>query len=128
MPSTSRTTASVADHGPVVERSAILDGYHTSFVTFDIDVDGAPLLKGLPDDRCACPHWGYVLAGTATFTFADHAETYAAGDAFYVPPGHTPAHSAASELLMFSPAEELAVTEAVLVRNFDTMMAQSSTP
>ena len=40
MPSTSRTTASVADHGPVVERSADLDGYHASFVTFAIDVDG----------------------------------------------------------------------------------------
>ena len=128
MPSTSRTTASVSDHGPVVERSADLDGYRASFVTFDIDVDGAPLLKGLPDDRCPCPHWGYVLAGTATFTFADHAETYAAGDAFYVPPGHTPAHSAASELLMFSPAKELAATEAVLVRTFEAMMAQSTTP
>jgi hypothetical protein len=128
MPSTSRTTASVADHGPVVERSADLDGYHASFVTFDIDVDGAPLLKGLPDDRCACPHWGYVLAGTATFTFADHTETYAAGDAFYAPPGHTPAHSAGSELLMFSPAEELAATEAVMVGNFTAMMAKSTTP
>jgi hypothetical protein len=38
-------------------------------------------------------------------------------------PGHTPAHSADSEILMFSPAEELAVTEAVLVRNFEAMMA-----
>jgi hypothetical protein len=124
MPSTSKTTApSVIDHGPVVERSADLDGYHTSFVAFGIDIDGAPLLKGLPDDRCACPHWGYVLKGSATFTFADHAETYVAGDAYYVPPGHTPAHSADSEILMFSPAEELAVTEAVLVRNFEAMMA-----
>ena len=29
---------------------------------------------------------------------------------------------------MFSPAEELAATEAVLVRNFEAMMAQSTTP
>lgn len=127
MPGTSRTTATVTDLGPVVERSADLDGYHASFVTFGIDVDGAPLLKGLPDDRCACPHWGYVLSGTATFTFADHTETYVAGDAFYAPPGHTPAHSAGSELLMFSPAEELAATEAVLARNVEAMMARSTT-
>ena len=129
MPSTSRTTASVSRPRPRRgAHRATSTATTASFVTFGIDVDGAPLLKGLPDDRCACPHWGYVLAGTATFTFADHTETYAAGDAFYVPPGHTPAHSAASELLMFSPAEELAVTEAVLVRNFEAMMAQSTTP
>ena len=63
MPSTSRTTASVSDHGPVVERSADLDGYHASFVTFAIDVDGAPLLKGLPDDRCAVPALGLCAGG-----------------------------------------------------------------
>jgi hypothetical protein len=40
-----------------------------------------------------------------------------------VPPGHTPAHSADSEILMFSPTEELAITEAVLMRNFQAMMA-----
>ena len=25
--------------------------------------DFGPLLKGLPNDRCPCPHWGYVLKG-----------------------------------------------------------------
>ena len=124
MPKTSRTTAStVADHGPVVDRASELDGYTVSFVSFGIDIDGAPLLKGLPDDMCACPHWGYVFKGTASFTFADRAETYEAGDAYFVPPGHTPAHSADSEILMFSPTEELAITEAVLMRNFQAMMA-----
>lgn len=56
MPKTSRTTApTVADHGPVVDRSADLEGYSVNFVSFAIDIDGAPLLKSLPDDRCACP-------------------------------------------------------------------------
>src|SRR5207245_7421707 len=25
--------------------------------------DLAPLLKGLPDDRCQCPHWGFLFKG-----------------------------------------------------------------
>ena len=32
------------------------------------DVDASPLLRGLPDDRCPCPHWGYVFTGRLTFT------------------------------------------------------------
>jgi hypothetical protein len=122
MPKTSKTTATAAEYGPVVEHRADLDGYAVSFVSFAVDIDGAPLLKGLPGDRCACPHWGYVLKGTATFTYADHTETYAAGDAFYTPPGHTPAHSADSEVLLFSPSAELAVTEEAMQRNMAAVM------
>lgn len=123
MPKMSRTTATLAEHGPVVERCAKLDDYTVNFVSFAIDIDGAPLLAGLPDDRCACPHWGYVFKGTATFTYADRVETYEAGDAFYAPAGHTPAHSADSEILLFSPSAELAVTEAAMERNMRTMTA-----
>src|SRR3954469_17444306 len=118
MAKTSRTTAhDVIQEGPVSVRSADLDGYTMSFVSFAVDIDGAPLLKGLPGDRCACPHWGYVFSGTATVTFADHVETYETGDAFYTPPGHRPAHSADSEMLLFSPSAELAVTNETMMRN-----------
>jgi hypothetical protein len=124
MAKTSRTTATdVIEQGPVSVRSADLDGYNIGFISFAADIDGAPLLKGLPDDRCACPHWGYVFSGTATFTFADRVETYEEGDAFYVPPGHAPAHSAASEILLFSPSAEMAVTDEVMTRNMQAMMA-----
>ena len=124
MAKTSRTSApDVVQEGPVDVRSADLDGYTTSFVRFGMDIDGAPLLKGLPGDRCACPHWGYVFAGTATFTYADRVETYEAGDAFYTPPGHTPAHSADSEILLFSPADELAITDETIRRNMQAFMA-----
>ena len=121
MSKTSRTTSNIVDHGPVVEHCSELDGYAVNFVQFKVDIDGAPLLQGLPGDRCACPHWGYVFKGTATFTFGDRTETYEAGDAFYTPPGHTPAHSADSEILLFSPAAELAVTEEVMQRNMAAM-------
>jgi hypothetical protein len=38
-----------------------------NFVEFHEDIDHAPLMKGLPDGRCQCPHWGYILKGQWTF-------------------------------------------------------------
>jgi hypothetical protein len=121
MPGTSRETATCEDHGPVEDRHAELDGYTVNFVTFTIDMDGTPLLKGLPDDRCQCPHWGYVFKGKVTFRFADHDEVYGPGDAFYAPPGHIPVHEAESEYLQFSPAEELALSAAQMTKNMQAL-------
>jgi hypothetical protein len=121
MPGTSRETATCEDHGPVEDRHAELDGYTVNFVTFKIDMDGTPLLKGLPDDRCQCAHWGYVFKGKVTFRFAEHDEEYTAGNAFYVPPGHIPVHEADSEYLQFSPADELAVTSAQIMKNMEAL-------
>ena len=42
-----------------------------------------PLFVGLPDDRCQCPHMGYVIKGKLKFAFADgNEELYEAGDAY----------------------------------------------
>jgi hypothetical protein len=125
MPKVSKDSASGGgDYGIVVDRSEDLDGYSVNFVTFREDVDHGPLLKGLPDDRCQCPHWGYVLAGTVTFRYADRDEVYAAGDAFYAPPGHVPVHNEpGTEYLQFSPAEELRQTSEVIMRNFQALQA-----
>ena len=119
MPKVSKDSASGGgDYGPVVDRYEEVDGYRIGFATFREDVDGTPLMKGLPDDRCQCPHWGYVISGRVTFRFPDHDEVFEAGDAFYTPAGHIPvSHEPGSEVLMFSPAEELAKTEAAIRRN-----------
>jgi hypothetical protein len=83
-------------------------GYSVGFETYTADADLAPLFKGLPDDRCQCPHWGYVIKGKVTFTFTDgHEETYEGGDAYYAPPGHTPHLYASSEVVEFHPTAEL---------------------
>src|SRR6202012_4194313 len=98
MPGISRQTAAHhEDHGPVLDVHEDLGDLSVNFLTFKVDIDGAPLLKGLPDDRCSCPHWGYVTKGRITFHFADHDETYAEGAAFYVPAGHTPEVVAGTE-------------------------------
>ena len=122
MPGFSKDTAPViGEFGPVTDRHGEIDDYTVTIVSFAAEVDGAPLLKRLKDDLCQCPHWGYVVKGTATFTFPDHVESYKAGDAFFLPPGHSPAHGADSELVLFSPTTELRETEEAMQRNMTAM-------
>jgi hypothetical protein len=122
MPKVSRESAQVEDHGPVEDRHGELDGYTINIVTFREDIDATPLLRGLPDDRCQCPHWGYVTRGTVTFRFADHDEVFEAGDAFYLPPGHVGvANEPDTEVVQFSPTEELKATEAAMMKNMQEM-------
>ena len=37
--------------------------YTVGFETYTADAELAPLFVGLPDDRCQCPHMGYVIKG-----------------------------------------------------------------
>jgi hypothetical protein len=125
MPKVSKESASQGgDHGPVVERSEDLDDYAVNFLTFREDIDHTPLLRGLPDDKCQCPHWGYVIKGKLTFRFGDREEVFEAGDAFYAPPGHVPmSNQPDSQYLQFSPADELRRTSEVIMRNMQAMQA-----
>lgn len=126
MPHVSKESASQGgDHGPVVERSEELADYTVHFVTFREDIDETPLLKGLPDDRCQCPRWGYVLRGSFTFRFADHDEVVEAGDAFYLPPGHVGVHNEPdSEYVQFSPTAELREVSAAIMKNMQQQQQQ----
>jgi mannose-6-phosphate isomerase-like protein (cupin superfamily) len=117
MPKVSRDTAQVAEFGPVEDRHDEIDGYSVNFVSFRQDADAAPLLKGLPDDRCSCPHWGYVFKGRMTFDLGDREEVFDAGDAFYVPAGHVPKVEAGTEIVQFSPAADLHLVEAAMAEN-----------
>ena len=63
------------------------------------------------------PALGYLLAGTITVSYADREETYQAGDAFYMTPGHVPAAEAGTEFIQFSPAEQPAQTLAAMRAN-----------
>ena len=67
MPGFSKETApNVGEFGPVTDRHDEIDGYTISIASFAAEIDGAPLLRGLKDDLCQCPHWGYVVKGTAS--------------------------------------------------------------
>lgn len=122
MSKVSRATApETYDYGPVQDWTEHFDDYTVNFTSIRQDSDLAPLLKGLPGDSCQCPHWGYMLAGRMSVTYADHEEVIEPGDAFYMPPGHVPAAIAGTELVMFSPKDELAVSEAALKANMEKM-------
>ena len=69
--------------------------------------DIAPLLKGLENDLCQSPHWGYLIEGEVTVTYKDgNSETVTTGDLFYWPPGHTVRVGKNSEIILFSPQHE----------------------
>lgn len=52
--------------------------------------DMAPVLEGLPGDRCPSPHWGIVLEGSLTLHHADGTtEVASAGEVYHWPAGHT---------------------------------------
>jgi hypothetical protein len=101
-------------------------GYTVAFERYTQDADLAPLLAGLPDDRCQSPHWGYVVRGRVTFRIGEREETFEAGDAYYVPPGHTPVLHAGTELVEFSRTEELRRTLEVASRNMEAAAAPPS--
>ncbi|MFC4359136.1 cupin domain-containing protein [Halobium salinum] len=77
------------------------------YFTFASGTDITPLLEGLEDDLCQCPHWGYVLDGVLTAEYSDgREEVTRAGELFYWPPGHTVRANEDAEIVMFSPQEE----------------------
>ncbi|HEY1591316.1 MAG TPA: hypothetical protein VGF81_05955 [Solirubrobacteraceae bacterium] len=102
-------------------RDEELDGYTVGFEHFREDADATPLLRGLPDDRCQSPHWGYVVEGRVTFRHPDREEAHESGDAYYAPPGHIPVGTAGTGLIEFSPTEEYSRTMQVLARNLTAM-------
>ena len=75
------------------------------------------MFRGLPDDRCPCPHWGVVISGRLEVRYADRTETYTAGDAYYMPPGHLPHPFTGAEVVEFSPTYGLRETMAVIGAN-----------
>ena len=121
MPSVSRDTATtrVMWEGVDIEHADLEGGYSVCFETHTADADLAPLFRGLPEGRAQLPRWGYVIEGKIGFRFADREETYEAGDAYYVAPGHTPVYHAGTEIVEFSPTEILSETIPVVLGNLE---------
>ena len=91
-----------------VIRGADWGGLRCVHIELGPGTDLGPVLKGLPDDRCPVPHWGYVLKGSITVGYTDgHEETLRAGDLFYLPPGHSPRTDEGVTFVEFSPEREI---------------------
>jgi hypothetical protein len=95
----------IADGGVEV-RVKDVEGLMVGFVSLPAGADLRPATKGLPDDLCPCPHWGYLLRGTVRMHTIDGHQDFRAGEAFYWGPGHAPEALEDSEYVDFSPAAE----------------------
>jgi hypothetical protein len=127
MPKVSRNTAShsVEVEGLEVRLEHLEGGYSVCFEKHTADAGLGALFRGLPGDRCPLTRWGYVVRGKVSFIFPDHEETFEAGDAYYVPPGHLPVHHAGAEIVEFSPTDVLEKTIKVVMANLQGVGATS---
>jgi hypothetical protein len=107
----------------VVSRQTEWGEMNVAIETFPGGLDTTPLFKGLPDDMCQCPHWGYVLKGQMRIRYSDHEEVIEAGDVYYMPPGHLPLFEEDTEVIEFSPKGEYQKTMEVAERNMAAMQA-----
>jgi hypothetical protein len=81
--------------------------FGAEFFTLGAGTDIAPLLRGLEDDACSAPHWGYMISGSVIVSYTDGTEeTCAAGDVFYWPPGHSVRVVEDADVILFSPHHE----------------------
>ena len=129
MPRAAKADSAVQVDEPEIEgRYAELGDYTVAFETHKQDMDPGALFAGLPDDRCQCPHWGVVISGKIVFRYADHDETYVAGDAYYGAPGHLPVLFADTELIEFSPTAALNETMQVIDANLTALKSGMSVP
>jgi hypothetical protein len=85
-----------------------LGGMTVAFNEIPAGTDFSPLLQGLKNNSCHCPHWGYVVGGSLLIRYDDGTEeTLNEGDVFYLPPGHTAIVQKDLKFLDFSPEKEL---------------------
>jgi hypothetical protein len=83
-------------------------GMTVAFNEMPAGTDISPLLQGLKNDSCHCPHWGYVLEGELLMKYDDGTEEkLTTGDVFYMQAGHTAIVNKDAKLIDFSPEREL---------------------
>jgi hypothetical protein len=117
MPATAPDSVERIDFGPIDVGSVELGGYTTDFLHIKGSIDMRLMLRGLPGDRCPCPHWGIVTEGGMTVRYDDHDEVISAGDVFYMVPGHVPEYLPGTRLIQFSPTAEMQVVTETIMRN-----------
>jgi hypothetical protein len=109
------------DAGGVVIRETEWGDMNVALENFPAGLETAPIFVGLPDDRCQCPHWGYVVRGRVRVKYKGHDEILSAGDVYYMPPGHTTVFEQDTEVVEFSPRGEYQKTIEVASRNMAAM-------
>jgi hypothetical protein len=119
MPSASKDNLPLTEIVPgYSSRMADWGGITVAFEKAHAGQDASSMVKGLPDDRCQAPHWGYLFSGKMTVHYGDRQETIEGGEAYYVAPGHKISFESDCEALEFTPSDELEKTFEAARRNF----------
>ena len=86
-------------------------GMTIAFERLSAGVETAPLYKGLPDDACQSPHWGYLIEGRLRVLSTDGTEeSIVDGQAYHLPAGHNVVVEEDALILELSPTEDRART------------------
>ncbi|MCY1720282.1 hypothetical protein OU798_08000 [Prolixibacteraceae bacterium Z1-6] len=94
--------------GMILRKQEGFGGHTIAYHELPKGTDFTPLLKGLTNDLCHCPHWGYLFEGSMQIIYHDGSEeVISAGEAFYLPGGHTLIVKEDIKLMDFSPTTEL---------------------
>jgi hypothetical protein len=112
MPAYSQDQVPVEFEADVATTRAIDGGGMTiAFERLSAGVETAPLFKGLPDDACQSPHWGYLVSGRLRIVYPDGSEeSIDAGQAYYLPRSHNVVVEEDALIVEFSPTDERART------------------
>jgi hypothetical protein len=114
MPAISRDQANLIERLPGLERRfGQIDKYTVTFESYSQDKDYAALDEGLPGNRCQAEHWGVLLKGKLIYRYEDGDDVITAGQAYHARPGHTAWLAAGTELIKFTPTDQLEVREGV---------------
>ncbi len=95
----------LVEAGDASIRAIDWEGQRVVLIKVPAGTDFGPLLKGLPNDRCPCPHWGYVLKGQLRVETNGQEEVLRAGDTYYMAPGHTAVADEDTEFLEVAPSD-----------------------
>lgn len=91
--------------GDICIQAADWGDLNVARIRFPKGADATPPLQGLPQNLCQCPHWGTVLKGAITVTYADgRTETVRAGEVDHWPAGHMVRVEEDYEAIEFSPS------------------------
>ncbi len=93
-------------------------GMTSAYMEYPAGLDFTPLLEGLENDFCQCPHWGFVIEGKILVTYQDGAqETVGAGEVYYWPSGHTILVQEPVRMVEFSPHDQMSQVVGNVVGN-----------
>jgi hypothetical protein len=108
--------------GTIMRSQPNFGGMTVAFSQMPAGTDFTPLLEGLKNNSCHCPHWGYIFEGSIKLIYDDGTEEITnAGEVFYWKPGHTAIVEKDVKLLDFSPDKEMSEVMGHIMKKMEEM-------